>query len=211
MSPADPVIIAIVDDHPIVIEGLKSLLKNEAAISTVSFTTGAGILAFVANNKVDVVLLDVMLPDINGIEVCKDIKKIAPATLVLAVSNQAERSIILQMLHNGASGYVLKNAGAEELLNCIQEAIAGDIAFSREVKEIMTRLPEKAQDALPLLTKREKQVLSMVADGQTTQQIADALFISPFTVETHRRNLLQKMEVKNMAELIRIAVENKWV
>lgn len=202
----DKITIAIVDDHPIVIEGLKALLKAEDYISTVSFTTGAGIISFLENNEADIVLLDIMLPDANGIELCRDIKKIAPQTNVLALSNQAERSIILQVLQNGAVGYLLKNAGAEEMLQCIHEALNGNITFSAEVKEIMAKPSQRELQSMPLLTKREKQILRMIADGETTQQIAGTLFLSPFTVETHRRNLLQKLQVKNVAELIKTAV-----
>lgn len=207
MSLPDKLTVAIVDDHPVVIEGLKALLKSESYISTVSFTTGGGIITFLEHNEADVVLLDIMLPDIHGIELCREIKRIAPGILILALSNQAERSIIQQMLQNGASGYLLKNAGAEEMLRCIDEALAGHITFSTEVKEIMARPLQNGLRNLPLLTKREKQILSMIANGETTQQIAGTLFLSPFTVETHRRNLLQKLQVKNVAELIKIAAD----
>lgn len=209
MSQHDNITIAIIDDHPIVIEGIKALLVSEPYMQILSFTTGESILEFIKNNEVNIALLDIMLPDIHGIEVCREIKKVSPQTLVLALSNQAERSIIMQMLQNGASGYILKNAGADELLDCIHEAMKGNLAFSKEVKEIMAKPSQRALQAFPFLTKREKQILQMIANGDTTQQIAQNLYLSPFTVETHRRNLLQKMEVKNVAELIRTAIEQK--
>ncbi|WP_346238775.1 response regulator transcription factor [Niabella insulamsoli] len=204
---AEKIEIAIVDDHPMVVEGLKTLLKKEKNIVTHSFTNGANLISFLQNNEVDVVLLDIVLPDVNGIEVCKEIKTMASRTVVLALSNQAERSIILQMLQNGASGYLLKNVSADELLQCIEEAQKGGIAFSKEVKAIMAKPSQYDLQAVPSLTKREKEILKMIAGGKTSQQIADTLFLSLFTVETHRRNLLHKAGVKNVAELIKIATD----
>ena len=200
--------LAIVDDHPVVIEGLRAVLKERAYISTLSFTTGKAFTDFIKDNKIDFVFLDVMLPDISGIDLCREIMKIAPATIVLGLSNQAERSITLQMLHNGASGYLLKNASAEELLHCIEEAQAGKVVFSNEVKAIMAKSSRFDLKAMPSLTRREKEILRMIADGKTSQQVANILFLSVFTVETHRRNIFQKFQVKNLAELIKVATRN---
>lgn len=206
----DKIILAIVDDHPVVIEGLKTLLKSETDINaSVSFTQGGEFLSFLKENEVHIVLLDIMLPDTNGIELCKEIKAISPDTMILGLSNQAERSLILQMLQNGANGYLLKNASADELVSCIQEALDGRIAFSREVKEIMARPSKAKTEGLASVTKREKQILQLISHGKTTATIAEELCLSPLTIETHRRNLLQKFEVKNTAELLMAAVHQK--
>ncbi len=210
MSKDNNIILAIVDDHPVVIEGIKALLRQEPDFGiSVSFTNGTDFLSFLKSNEVQVVLLDIMLPDINGIELCKEIKAQSPDTLVLALSNQVERSIILQVLQNGASGYVLKNASAEELLGCIRDVMNGEIAFSREVKEIMTRPSKTALKEIPTITKREKEILQLLAEGKTTAAIAEQLLLSPLTVDTHRRNLLQKFKVNNSAELIMAAVQQR--
>jgi len=206
----DKIILAIVDDHPMVIEGLKSLLKPETAIyTTVSFTKGREFISFLSQNEVDLVFLDISLPDANGIELCKEIKKISPKTIVLGLSNQTERSIMLQMLQSGASGYLLKNVSPDELLTCIQEALHGLITFSREAKEIMGRPSKAGLNEVASITKREKQILELLAQGKTTATIATELFLSPLTVDTHRKNLLQKFEVKNTAELLMAAVQQK--
>lgn len=206
----DKIILAIVDDHPMVIEGLKSLLKPEMAIySAVSFTKGREFISFLSQNEVDLVLLDISLPDANGIELCKEIKKISPKTIVLGLSNQTERSMMLQMLQSGASGYLLKNVSPDELLTCIQEALHGLITFSREAKEIMGRPSKAGFNEVASITKREKQILELLAQGKTTAAIATELFLSPLTVDTHRKNLLQKFEVKNTAELLMAAVQQK--
>ncbi|NHA06136.1 response regulator transcription factor [Mucilaginibacter sp. HC2] len=206
----DKIILAIVDDHPMVIEGLKSLLKSEMAIYTaVSFTSGREFISFLSQNEVNLVFLDISLPDANGIELCKEIKKISPKTIVLGLSNQTERSIMLQMLQSGASGYLLKNVSPDELLTCIQEALHGLITFSREAKEIMARPSKNGLNEVASITKREKQILQLLAQGKTTAAIATELFLSPLTVDTHRKNLLQKFEVKNTAELLMAAVQQK--
>lgn len=202
--------IAVVDDHQIVIQGLKSLLVNHEEIEIVgSFTSGTAFMTFLKEKYVDVVLLDVMLPDANGMDLCKEIKLISPNTRVLALSNHTERSIVLQMLQNGANGYLLKNISVEELVKSIYESLNGELAFSKEVKEIIARPSQKELRGIPQLTKREKQILQLIADGRTTIVMADQLCLSPLTVETHRRNLLQKFEAKNVAELIRVAAEQK--
>src|ERR1700754_3534371 len=116
--------VALVDDHPILMEGLKTLLMNNLDIDIAGcFVTGESILAFIGSHPVDIVLLDVALPDINGITLCQKIKKKAPGTLVLIFSNHSERSMIMQALQNGASGYLLKNSSLEELRSGFQEAM----------------------------------------------------------------------------------------
>lgn len=202
--------LAIVDDHPIVMQGLQMLLMHEKDIRIAgSFTTGAGFLAFLKENKVDIVLLDITLPDTNGIDLCREIKMISPETCVLALSNHSERSIIMQMLQNGAGGYLLKNASAEELISCVNEALNGVITFSQAVKEIMVRPSMADLKGVPQLTRREKEILQMIAEGKTTTSIAEQLSLSPLTIETHRRNLMQKFEVKNVAALVRLAMQQR--
>lgn len=196
----------IVDDHPIVIEGLKNLLSHEENIEiTEGFCTGRELLDYLRNHHVDLVLLDITLPDINGMDLCLMIKKISEQILVLVLSNHTERSIILQTIENGASGYLLKNSSLSELRKCIAGALDGNICYSREVIEIISRPSKNGSDATPRLTRREKQILAMLAKGKTSQIIGEELFLSPLTVDTHRRNLLQKFGVKNVAELIMAA------
>jgi Response regulator containing a CheY-like receiver domain and an HTH DNA-binding domain len=203
--------LVIVDDHPIVIQGLSALLQVEEDLHiAATFTTGNAFLAFLKENQqVDIVLLDITLPDINGVEVCKEIKKLSPETKVLIISNHSERSIIMQMLQQGASGYLLKNASSEELVRCVHDVLAGRIALSAEVTAIMTRPLQNELKNIPHLTKREIQVLGMIAEGRTSASIAEELCVSQFTVETHRRNLMQKFDANNTAALIKMAAEQK--
>ena len=204
--------LAIVDDHPVVIEGLQRLLGSKDYLNVAgTFTSGNEFLLYLKTNKTDIVLLDISLPDSNGMELCKEIKKHSPGTCVLALSNHSERSIIMQMLQNGASGYLLKNASADELLNCINEALDGQITFSNEIKQIIARPSAHELKEVPQLTRREKEILALISDGMTTPQIAEKLSLSQLTIETHRRNLLQKFEVNNVAALIKVAVQQGLV
>ena len=203
--------IAIVDDHPIVLEGLqKVLMEAYDYVSTICFSTGGEFLNYIKKSGTgsDIVMVDITLPDINGIDLCREIKTLSPATCVLAFSNHNERSTIMKMLQNGASGYLLKNAGADEVVGCINEALDGQIALSREAKEIMAKPSARDLRVLPALTKREKEILKLVADGQTSAAIAGQLHLSPLTVETHRRNLMQKFNVKSMTAAVKVAMEN---
>lgn len=203
--------LVIVDDHPIVIQGLSALLQGEDDLHiAATFTTGNAFLTFLKERpQVDIVLLDITLPDINGVEVCKEIKKLSPETKVLIISNHSERSIIMQMLQQGASGYLLKNASSEELVRCVHDVLEGRIALSAEVTAIMTRPLQNELKNIPHLTKREIQVLGMIAEGRTSASIAEELCVSQFTVETHRRNLMQKFDANNTAALIKMAAEQK--
>ncbi len=209
LPPDEPLTIAIVDDHPVVIEGLQKILIRDLAIREVQeYHSGGDFIAYLKANRQppDVVLLDISLPDANGVEICREIKTLAPDAYVLGFSNHNERSMIMQMLSNGASGYLLKNASATELVTCIKEVLNGQVAFSEAVKKIIARPSASQLKTIPPLTKRERQVLQMISDGKTNAEIAEELRLSLFTIETHRRNLMQKFDVKNAAALIKMAV-----
>ncbi|RNL56494.1 response regulator [Pedobacter jejuensis] len=198
--------IAIVDDHPVVIEGLQKLLlifdKFELAAS---FNNGYDFIKYIQKNAVELVLLDINLPDLSGIDLCKELKAIAPETIVLAFSNHTERSMVMNMIQNGASGYLLKNISSAELLNCINDALNGQIVFSEDVRAIILKPALNGNCEMPKLTKREKEILLLISDGKITLEIAKMLFLSKLTVETHRKNLLHKFKANNVAELIKIA------
>ena len=206
----DKLLTAIVDDHPIVIEGLKTLLQHEENLQVVGgFCTGNDLLSYLRINRVDLILLDITLPDINGMDLCQLIKKQSVGTIILIISNHTERSIIMQTIQNGASGYLLKNSSLVELRHCIAEAIRGNICYSREIIEIISRPSKNELRGTPQVTRREKQILALIAAGKTSQVIAQELFLSPLTVDTHRRNLMQKFGVRNVAELVMAASQQQ--
>lgn len=207
-----PVSILIVDDHPMVIEGLKTLLgDDDRVIVKTHFTNGRNTLDFLEKSTVDVVLLDVNLPDINGVEMVKKILGKRATINILGLSTYSEPSIINQMIKNGVKGYLLKNASADELIDAITQVHNGKFYFGSEIQKILAgSITQDAQD-IPRLTRREKHILQLIAEGKTTNVIAEELFISPLTVETHRRNLMQKMDVSNAAALVKFAVEKKLI
>ncbi|MFD1768709.1 response regulator transcription factor [Sphingobacterium suaedae] len=200
--------VALVDDHQLVLKGLISLLEKMEKYEVIgSFSSGISFLEFMHHNSVDIVLLDVSLPDISGIDICKELKKMRSETTVLALSNHSERSLILQMLNSGASGYLLKNVDAQELERCLNRVDGHDVILSEDVQKIVNNSTYTDFSLIPQLTKREQEILKLIADGLTTNQIADLLFLSPLTVETHRKRMMSKFQTKNMASLLKIAFE----
>lgn len=201
--------IVIVDDHPIVIEGIKKLLLELDFLSIrASFNKGNSLFDYSELNKIDIIFLDVFLSDINGIDLCLKLKKKYPNIIILGISSQSERSIILQMIKNGANGYLLKSATLEELKDCIKSAIQGELAFCNEVREIANKISIDDFQSIPRLTLREREILALLKKGKSTQEISDILFLSYFTVQTHRRNLLNKYNVKNVVELLNYVKKN---
>lgn len=204
----NPKIIAIVDDHPIVVDGLKSLLQSVNKYEVISFFNGKSVIEAFQTQKIDIILLDIVLPDGNGVDFCKEIKTLNPDTIIIGFSNQAEQSTINAMLQNGASGFILKSAPSEEILDGIEEAAKGKMILNDEIRKLMF---ETSKNEFPSITKREKQLIELLAQGKTTAIIADELFLSRFTVDTYRKNLLQKFDVKNTSELLMLLVQNKMI
>lgn len=193
----------IVDDHYMVIEGIRSLLQNEKDIELTGHAmTATSCLAFLNTQLPDVILMDISLPDISGIDLCREVKAKYPSVFIIGLSTFNQQSFIQKMMDNGASGYVLKNASQEELTTAIATVMKGRIYLSEEA----FRTLRKENESAIVLTRREKEVLELIADGMTNAEIAEKLFISVTTVDTHRKNLLAKFETKNTAALIKIAV-----
>src|SRR5688572_28482495 len=202
--------ILIVDDHPMVLEGLKALLSNFDYITVSGTATNAyDAMSMLKAQPVDIVIADINLPEVSGIELTAKIKKEFPAIKILAMSTFKERSYISQMIRNGASGYLVKSASKEEIEAAILSANEGKLYLSLDINSIELN-PEIAPD-VPVVSRREKEVLQLIVDGLTNPQIAEKLFISLHTVDSHRKNLLAKFNVNNTASLIRVAIKNNLV
>jgi two-component system nitrate/nitrite response regulator NarL len=202
--------ILIVDDHPMVLEGMKALLSNFDYMTVSGTATNAyNAMAMLKVQPVDVVIADINLPEVSGIELTAKIKKEFPAIKVLAMSTFKERSYISQMIKNGASGYLVKSASKEEIEAAILSANEGKLYLSLDINSIDLS-PEIAPD-VPVVSRREKEVLQLIVDGLTNPQIAEKLFISLHTVDSHRKNLLAKFNVNNTASLIRVAIKHNLV
>ena len=198
----------IVDDHYMVIEGIRSLLQNEKDIEWMGHATNAAsCLAFLKMHTPDVILMDVNLPDMSGIDLCKQVCALLPSVHILGLSTFNQQPIIKNMMDNGAAGYVLKNATREELMEGITTVMKGKNYFSMEAALAL----RETQNAMPLISRREREVLTLIADGFTNAEIAGKLFISIPTVNTHRKSLLAKFNVGNTAGLIKLAVKYNLV
>jgi DNA-binding NarL/FixJ family response regulator len=200
--------IFITDDHYMVIEGIRSLLQYEKNIEWMGHAMNANsCLAFLKNQQPDIILMDISLPDKNGIDLCKEVKEKYPGIFIIGLSTFNQQSFIQKMMENGASGYVLKNASQLELMEAIQTVIKGKIYFSEEAAKTLHNIIKPNNK----VSRREKEVLELIAEGLTTNEIAEKLFISMTTVDTHRKNLLSKFETKNTASLIHIATQLKII
>jgi len=200
--------IFIVDDHYMIIEGIRSLLSHENDIELIGHAmTATSCMAFLQNTLPDVVLMDINLPDRNGIDLCKEVRTKHPAVRVIGLSTFGQQSMVEKMLENGALGYVLKNGTREELLEGIAACMRGEKYLSGEIALAI----QKNAAGRPVLTRREKEVLSLIAEGLTNNEVAEKLFISPATVDTHRKNLLSKFDARNTATLIRLATQHQFI
>lgn len=198
----------IVDDHYMVIEGIRSLLQHEKDIEWMGHATNAAsCMSFLQHQLPDVILMDISMPDKSGIDLCMEVKERYPSIFIVGLSTFNQQSFIQKMMDNGASGYVLKNATQEELMEAIELVAKGKTYLSDEVSQVLRR----QDDANIVLTRREKEVLELIAGGMTNNQIGEKLFISPSTVDTHRKNLLAKFEAKNTASLIHIASQKQFI
>jgi len=203
----------IVDDHKMVIEGLRLLLQNHKEIEVIDYAlSGEEALEKMKSIQPDVVLMDVNMPGLNGIETTKSMVELFPELKIIAISMHKESSLIKLMLHNGAKGYVLKNAGQDEVVKAIERVHVGKMYLDETVNDIVINSVantsrQKSTDNFPKLSRREKDVLKLIMDEYTTQEIADKLFISFGTVETHRRNMLIKTGARNTVGLVKMAME----
>lgn len=205
--------VLLVDDHQLVIDGLKLTLSQAEDMQCVGEANdGRQALQQLEQLEVDVVLLDINMEGMNGLETCRAIHSRYPDLPVLTLSTLKEASMVKAMLQEGAAGYVLKSAGTAELLQAIRKVRGGQRYYSPEVAEaVMDSLSaapvKETRPVLPVLTRRERQVLQLIIHEYTTAEIAEKLSIKFATVETHRRNLLTKLGARNTAGLVRIGLE----
>jgi len=200
--------LVIIEDHPVVVEGLQIMFNSSGKFFVEGVAgTGKDCLKLLQWLTPDVLLLDINLPDISGIDLCKQILIKHPSQKVLALTTYNERVFIQQMLDNGAYGYVLKNASSEEIMEGVYEVSKGNKYLCAEAENLL----KKTQENELMITRRESDVLKLLAEGFTNLEIADRLFISPLTVDSHRKNLIVKLQARNTASLIKIASDKGLV
>lgn len=206
----DKINVLVADDHPMVLEGMRSMLAEIDFVAVTGLAQNAyQAIELIKANPPDIVITDINMPEISGIELTAKIRKEYPFIKVIAMSTFNERSYISQMVQQGASGYLLKSASKEEIEEAILTVSTGKLYMSLDLE--MGKQEQQEMKKVPVLTSREKEVLSLIAEGLTNTQIAEKLFVSPYTVDSHRKNLLTKFEVNNTAGLIKLAAKNGLV
>ena len=205
--------IVLADDHHIVRQGLRALLESEPNFRLVG-ETGDGLAAvrMVEKLQPQVLITDVMMPGLNGLEVTRQVRKAAPQTRVIILSMHANDAYVVEALKNGAVGYVLKDSQAADLVQAVKEVAAGRRYLSpplseREIELYVKKVEHAPEDPYESLTNREREVLQMAAEGRTSAEIAERLFISPRTAEGHRANVLRKLVLQNHTDLVRFALK----
>ena len=207
--------ILLVDDHQMVREGLKSIFENDDNyFIAAEAMNGIEALNLLKEIKVDIVLTDISMPGMDGVELTKTIKKNDPLQKIIALTMLGESQHIKQMLKAGVSGYLLKNCGSKELKKAITRVLEGESYFSPEVSQIIMNDLTGKQHGSRMATEielsdREKEILHLIIREYSNQEIADTLFISPRTVDAHKRNLLDKTGSKNIAGLVLYAIEKR--
>jgi DNA-binding NarL/FixJ family response regulator len=211
---SDKIKIIILDDHQMLIDGLKALLKTDKKVELIGESTSAtAAMEMARKNKPDIILTDINMPEMSGIEFTQQIKKEFPEIKIIALSMFGERSTISEMLQAGASGYILKNTGKEELINAIEKVAAGGMFFSDEVSaEMMKAMSSQAQKQEKInFTDREKEIIKLITQEFSNAAIGEKLFISERTVETHRKNIFRKANTKTVVGLVKFAIEHQLI
>lgn len=201
------------DDHPTIRDGLNNVLGHEKEIEIIGFAeNGAELLTMLTKKKPDLVLIDINMPVMNGIDAIKVIKSRYPEIKLIVFSQYDEKRFVKRVLKEGANGYLLKSATATDILKAVRMVMGGGMFLSDELPNIFEDKPKARPNYLfAELTTREKEVLFHICDEKTTEEIAEILFISFNTVESHRSNILLKVGVKNTAGLVKWALENEVV
>ena len=204
--------IVLADDHTILRQGLKSLLAEESDFQIVGEASdGQEALRLVERLKPDVLVVDVMMPGMNGLEVTRQVHERFPGTRVIVLSMHSREAYVVEAIHNGASAYVLKDSQAKDLVNAIRDVVKGLRFLSRPLTERLIsdyfQRARQVEDPFDTLTTREREVFQMVAEGFTSAEIAGRLNISARTVDVYRANIMNKLQLKNQTDLIRLALK----
>lgn len=201
--------VLLTDDHQIIIDGLKSLLKNQEEINVAAkANNGREALRILDLISIDVLLMDIDMPVMNGIDTLKEIRRQSSKVKVIILSMHNEAGMIKSLIELGANGYLLKSCSQDELIDAIKKVAAGQSYFSSDVTLALLKPSANQGQPNDLLTERETEILKLIASGFSNKEIGDQLFISHRTVDTHRTNLMKKLDVNNIAGLISYAIRN---
>ncbi|NUM51808.1 MAG: response regulator transcription factor [Flavobacteriales bacterium] len=214
MEKKEPIKIVLVDDHQMFIDGVKALLRKEKKFEIVGEAlNGEQALSFIINNEIDILITDISMPGISGVELTKKVKKSKPDVKILVLTMFNDRQVISEIIMAEAEGYILKNTGKQELIHALEKIADNGTFFSNEVVNIMMEnsaiQQAEADIRIDVLTERELEILKLICLELTSEQIADKLFISKRTVDTHRKNIIDKTGIHTLVGLIKFALRNK--
>lgn len=206
----DKIKILVVDDHPMVIEGMRYILAQIKFAELIATAANAfQALEAIENHLLDIVITDISMPEISGIELTAKIKKEFPKIKIIGMSTFNERSYITQMILSGADGYLMKSASKEEIEKALRTVDEGKMYLGVDVD--INSVEKKELKEIPIISSREKEVLALISEGLTNQQIAEKLFVSVHTIDSHRKSLLTKFSVNNTAGLIKQAAKYNFI
>ena len=207
--------VVLADDHSVVRKGIKMLISGDESIEILGeAASGTEALQMVKSMGPNIIITDISMPGMSGIELAEKIKTEYPSTKVLVLSTHNDEEYILRSFEAGALGYLPKDTEEDEVLAAIKTVADGDVYYTNEVSNILTKSlikQKRSFDDTRDLTEREKEILKLIVEGLSNKEIGDKLFISVRTVDTHRRNIMDKIEAKNTAELVRKAIEDKLI
>ncbi|MCB9165325.1 MAG: response regulator transcription factor [Flavobacteriales bacterium] len=210
-----PYTLLLVDDQTIFLDGIESLLERMPEVAIVGKAhNGKDALQLATDLKPDLVLMDINMPHMDGIEASKRIRKVSPETRVVVLSMYGHKEFVLELLDGGVGGYLLKSTGKNELIQALLTVAEGGQYIAQELRDLASKVDRhtdrNGELTYGVLTKREVQVVKLILKERTTQEIADTLFLSVATVETHRRNIFHKLDCRNIAGLVKYAMERGW-
>ncbi len=209
--------VILADDHKIIRDGLRTLIESQPEMQVIAEAeNGRETIKLAKELHPDVVIMDISMPDLNGIDATREVVNSIPGIKVIALSMHSDRRFVSGMLSSGASGYLLKDCAFEELAKAIRTVVTNHTYLSPMISDIVvksyiSKSPETTTENAPLLTAREREMLQLMAEGMTAKEIASHLFVSVKTVETHRRNIAQKLNINRAAELIKYAIREGLV
>ena len=203
--------VLLVDDHNLVNEGIARIINSDKKYSVVAqLSNGFDAIEYIKKNNVEIVIMDVNMPGMDGIAATREIKKIMPAVKVIGLSMSGDYSIIQKMFENGADGYLLKNISGDELFTALNQVLEGKTYLNAELQQLLLK-GMRDQKNIPHLTTKEKEVLNYIAIGLTNKEIATQMKIGEETIKSHRKNIMNKFDIHNTAELVRFSIEHKLI
>jgi DNA-binding NarL/FixJ family response regulator len=207
----DAYTIILADDHAMFREGIRKIIERiEGALISGEVNDGLELLELLKRSSPNLIILDISMPNLRGLEAIREIKKTYPQVKILVLTMHKKKEFLRQALRDGADGFLLKEDAGSELIRAVQTVRKGGKYLSPLLSDVLTRLAVE-EEKTEVLTMREREVLKLFAEGKRTKEIAAALYISPHTVRRHRYNIMEKLNIKNLADLVKYAISQNYI